>query len=231
MKCAVVVFPGSNCDRDVQVALRDTLQSEPTMVWHEETILPSVDLFVIPGGFSFGDYLRSGCIAANSPIVAEIVKRAQSGVPTIGICNGFQVLCESGLLPGALIRNAGLHFVCKQVSLRVENANSTFTKDYKFGELIQMPIAHNNGNYITDSETCKRLQNENRIAFKYCDDNGKITENANPNGSLHNIAGIFNEKGNVLGMMPHPERATDEKTFGSDGRKIFEGLQGSILNG
>ncbi len=224
MKSAVIVFPGSNCDRDVQVALRDSAGSEPVMHWHGDANLPDVDLIVVPGGFSYGDYLRSGAMAAHSPVMREVVSRANAGVPVLGICNGFQILTETGLLPGVLMRNAGLKFLCRDVDLRVECTDTVFTHDYIDGQIIRIPIAHNEGNYFADEETLARLEGENRIAFRYCDAQGNVTAAANPNGSAHGIAGILNEARNVLGMMPHPERLAEAVLGGTDGRPMFDGL-------
>ncbi|MEL0106928.1 MAG: phosphoribosylformylglycinamidine synthase subunit PurQ [Rhodospirillaceae bacterium] len=224
MKAAVIVFPGSNCDRDMKVALAQSMGEDPLMVWHKETALPDVDLIVVPGGFSFGDYLRCGAMAAKSPIMQSVVKQARGGTPTLGICNGFQVLTETGLLPGVLMQNAGLKFICKDVLLRVENTETVFTRQYTDGQIIRIPIAHNEGNYFTDPDTLKALKDQNRIAFRYCDDTGKTDASSNPNGSIDNIAGVLNEKGNVLGMMPHPERLADPLLGGLDGRPMFDGL-------
>jgi phosphoribosylformylglycinamidine synthase len=224
VKAAVIVFPGSNCDRDVAVALRDSTGRPPLMIWHRESVLPKLDLIVVPGGFSYGDYLRCGAMAAHSPIMREVKERANKGALVLGICNGFQVLAETGLLPGALMRNASLKFVCKDVNLKVENAKSPFTKGYKVGQTVLIPVAHGDGNYFADAETIKRLEGENRVAFRYVDATGKATAEANPNGSLSNIAGILSEKGNVLGMMPHPERLSDPLLGGTDGRAMFEAL-------
>lgn len=224
MKASVIVFPGSNCDRDVQVALRQSIGSEPDMVWHGGTDLPQTDLIVIPGGFSYGDYLRSGAMAAHSPIMREVVKRAHSGVPVLGICNGFQILTESGLLPGVLMRNANLKFICRDVHLKVENADTLFTRGYSTGQVIRIPIAHHDGNYETDEDTHKRLEDNGQVAFRYCDPSGAVTQAANPNGSLANIAGITDEKRKVLGMMPHPERLVDPLQGGTDGKAMFDGL-------
>ena len=224
MKSAVIVFPGSNCDRDVQVALRASSGVEPAMVWHRETTLPKVDMIVIPGGFSYGDYLRSGAMAARSPIMRAVIDAAGRGLPVLGICNGFQVLTECGLLPGALMRNAGLRFVCRDVDLRVEEADSLFTRAYAVGQVIRIPVAHHDGNYFTDDETLARLNGDNRVAFRYAMPNGDITDEANPNGSLENIAGILSENRRILGMMPHPERLADPLLGGADGRPMFEAL-------
>lgn len=224
MKAAVIVSPGSNCDRDVQVALRQSAGSEPIMHWHGDPDLPDVDLIVVPGGFSYGDYLRAGAVAAHSPVIREVVARANAGVPVLGICNGFQILTECGLLPGVLMRNAGLKFICRDVDLRVEAANTVFTRDYVDGQIIRIPVAHNEGNYFADDETLNRLDGEGRVAFRYCTPSGEITQAANPNGAARNIAGILNEGGNVLGMMPHPERLADPLLGGTDGRPMFDGL-------
>jgi len=217
MKASVVVFPGSNCDRDVAAALQQATGAAPAMVWHGETALPPSDLIVLPGGFSYGDYLRSGAMAARSPIMADVVARANDGVLTLGICNGFQALTECGLLPGALMRNAGLTFICKTVALTVEAAESPFTRAFAAGETVRFPIAHHDGNYFADTETLDRLEGEGRIAFRYAD---------TPNGSQRAIAGVLNESGNVLGLMPHPERAIAKELGGIDGKRFFEGLMG-----
>ncbi len=217
MKAAVIVFPGSNCDRDVAVCLEAASGQKPYMVWHGDNALPDCDVIVLPGGFSYGDYLRCGSMAANSPIMAEIVKRAGQGVPVIGICNGFQVLTECGLLPGVLIRNKGLNFVCRDTRLIVERAAAPFTNQYKQGDEITIPVAHNEGNYFADDETLKRLEGEGQIAFRYAPDD-------NPNGSCLDIAGIVNQNGNVLGMMPHPERFAEAALGGTDGKAIFDSL-------
>ena len=216
MKSAVIVFPGSNCDRDLAVALRDVSGNEPVMVWHRETELPEgLDLIAVPGGFSYGDYLRSGAMAANSPIMRAVKKAADAGTSVLGICNGFQILTEAGLLPGALMRNAELAFVCRDVPLTVENSQSTFTSRYNAGEQIVIPVAHHDGNYTADKETLDRLEGEGRVAFRYA---------APVNGSARNIAGIINAGGNVLGMMPHPERMIEAAHGRSDGRRLFEGI-------
>jgi phosphoribosylformylglycinamidine synthase len=216
MKSAVLVFPGSNCDRDLAVAIEQVTGRAPAMVWHREAELPEgTDFVAIPGGFSYGDYLRSGAMAARSPIMQAVAEAAGKGVPVIGVCNGFQVLTEAGLLPGALMRNAGLHFVCRPVGLKVENSQSIFTSGYQSGEEISIPVAHHAGNYQADAETLDRLEGEGRIAFRYTDE---------VNGSARNIAGILNAAGNVLGMMPHPERALEPAHGNTDGRRLFEGL-------
>jgi phosphoribosylformylglycinamidine synthase I len=216
MKTAVIVFPGSNCDRDIATALEDVTGTAPHMVWHGESELPSgIGLIALPGGFSYGDYLRCGAIAARSPVVRAVVEAAERGVPVIGICNGFQVLTETGLLPGALMRNSGLNFVCRNVALTVDNSQSIFTSGYQSGETITVPVAHHDGNYFADAETLDRLETEGRVAFRYAED---------VNGSARNIAGLLNKSGNVLGMMPHPERRIEAAHGGTDGRRLFEGL-------
>jgi len=224
VKAAVVVFPGSNCDRDAAVALREATGEPPAMVWHRDSALPKVDLIVVPGGFSYGDYLRSGAMAANSPIMRDVVKRANDGVPTLGICNGFQILTESGLLPGALMRNAGLKFVCRTVSLKVENSQTVFTSGYAAGQVVEFPIAHHDGNFFADDDTLDRLESDGRVAFRYTTAEGDALPEGNPNGSIRNIAGIFNETKTVLGLMPHPERAADALHGGTDGRAMFDAL-------
>jgi phosphoribosylformylglycinamidine synthase len=228
MKSAVIVFPGSNCDRDIQVALARITGTAPVMVWHRETDLPQVDLIAVPGGFSYGDYLRSGAMAAHSPAMTEVRKRAAAGVAVLGVCNGFQILTEAGLLPGVLMRNASLRFICRDVYLRVEDSRAPFTTHYHAGQVIRIPIAHADGNFFADAETLKRIEGGGQVAFRYCDPNGEITAAANPNGSLGNIAGIRNEAGNVLGMMPHPERLADPLLSGIDGRAMFEGLSEAL---
>ena len=216
MKSAVIVFPGSNCDRDAQTALRDISGQEPVMVWHKEASLPAdTDLVLVPGGFSYGDYLRCGAMAANSPIIADLKAHADRGGFVLGICNGFQVLCETGLLPGALIQNAGLNFVCREQTLHIEQRNSAFTAAYDGVDQVSFPIAHHEGNYVADTETLDRLEGDGRVIFKYVD---------NPNGSARDFAGIASENGRVLGMMPHPERAIGVHEGGTDGRALFESL-------
>lgn len=229
MKAAVIVFPGSNCDRDVTVALRQSMRAgggkgEPTLVWHKESDFPGADLIVLPGGFSYGDYLRSGAMAARSPVMKEVVRRAGKGVPVLGICNGFQILTEAGLLPGALMRNAGLRYVCKDVHVRVESSQTVFTNKYETGQPLRIPIAHHDGNYFADKAGLAALEDRGQIAFRYCDPDGTLDEDANPNGSARNIAGIFNETKTVLGLMPHPERLADAPLGGTDGRPLFDGL-------
>lgn len=225
---AVIVFPGSNCDRDVQVALAAATKQPVVMHWHGDAELPKVDLIVVPGGFSYGDYLRSGAMAANSPVMRTVVERAQAGVPVLGICNGFQVLTETGLLPGALMRNADLKFVCRDVYMNVETTNSVFTGAYKKDQVIRIPVAHHDGNYFCDDTTMADLKDGDRIAFRYVDADGKRGNGANPNGSRDDIAGILNKKRNVLGMMPHPERLADPDLGGTDGKPLFDGLVAAV---
>lgn len=224
MKAAVIVFPGSNCDRDIAVALAQSTDFAPAMVWHGETDIPRVDLIVVPGGFSYGDYLRSGAMAAHSPVMREVVARAKSGVPILGICNGFQILTETGLLPGALMRNANLKFVCKDVYLRVEVTDTVFTCRYRRNKIIRLPVAHHDGNYFADEDTLEALRDEDRVAFHYCTPWGEVNEAGNPNGSIDNIAGVLSRDRTVLGMMPHPERLADPLLGGIDGRAMFDGL-------
>jgi phosphoribosylformylglycinamidine synthase len=228
MKASVIVFPGSNCDRDIKVALAASLGSDPDMIWHGNTELPKTDLIVVPGGFSYGDYLRSGAMAAHSPIMREVVTRANAGVPVLGICNGFQILTEAGLLPGVLMRNAALKFICKDVFLRVENANTLFTTGYSQSQVIRIPIAHHDGNYETDEDTLKKIEGNGQVAFRYCDETGAPTNKANHNGSIANIAGITNQSYTVLGMMPHPERQVDPLQGGIDGKAMFDGILVSL---
>jgi len=224
MKAAVITFPGSNCDRDAVVALQK-VGAKLQRVWHQETKLDdSLDLIIVPGGFSYGDYLRSGAMAAISPVMNEVKRLADRGTRVLGICNGFQILTEAGLLPGILLRNKKMKFICRTVNLRVENTDSPFTKKYKKHQTIRVPIAHMDGNYFTDSETIKKLEAQGNIAFRYVDVDGNLTDESNPNGSMFNIAGIFNDKRNVLGMMPHPERAIDIDTGSKDGFAMFESL-------
>lgn len=224
MKSCVIVFPGSNCDRDVAVAIEASSGSAPHMVWHGESELPKCDLIVLPGGFSYGDYLRSGAMAARAPIMRAVAARAKAGTAVLGLCNGFQILTEAGLLPGSLMRNAGLKFICRDVFLKTETSETLFTRRYQRGQVIRIPISHHDGNYFADPETLAHLEATGRIAFRYCDAQGAVTAAANPNGSLNNIAGILNEAGNVLGMMPHPERLIAPELGGSDGRAMFDAL-------
>jgi len=223
MRSTVIVFPGSNCDRDIAVAL-EKMQFKNQMVWHKETKLPKSDLIVLPGGFSYGDYLRSGAIAGKSLIIDEVIKAANSGCLILGICNGFQILTETGLLKGTLLRNKNLKFINKNVCIKVMNNNTRFSSKYKKNQILKINIAHNEGNYFTDSKHLDKLNKEDLIAFKYCDEKGNINQESNPNGSLENIAGILNSKKNILGMMPHPERMIDEIISNKDGINLFSSL-------
>ena len=223
MKSSVIVFPGSNCDRDIAVAL-EKMQFKNQMVWHKETTLPKSDLIVIPGGFSYGDYLRSGAIAGKSLIVDEVIKAANSGCLILGICNGFQILTETGLLKGTLLRNKNLKFINKDVNVKVINNQTKFSSKYKLNQILKINIAHNEGNYFTNTTHLEELKKENLIAFKYCDLKGNVNEFSNPNGSIENIAGIYNSKKNILGMMPHPERMIDKFISNTDGINLFSSL-------
>ena len=223
MKSSVIVFPGSNCDRDVAVAL-EKFQIKNKMVWHNEVNLPKSDLVVLPGGFSYGDYLRTGCIASKSRIINDVIKHAKNGGLVLGICNGFQILIETGLLSGVLLRNKKLRFLSKNVFLKVINVDNKFCLNYKKKDIIELPIAHNEGNYFASKEQIKKLEDNNLVAFKYCDKKGNINKSTNPNGSSNNIAGILNDQKNILGMMPHPERLIDPLLSGEDGSLMFEGL-------
>ena len=223
MKSSVIVFPGSNCDRDIASAL-EKFQFKNQMVWHKESSLPKSDLIVIPGGFSYGDYLRSGAIAGKSKIIDEVIKAANSGCLILGICNGFQILTETGLLKGTLLRNKNLKFINKDVNVKVINNQTKFTSKYKLKQNLKINIAHNEGNYFTDKRHLEELKKENLIAFKYCDAKGTINNESNPNGALDNIAGIFNSKRNILGMMPHPERMVDKNISNTDGVNLFSSL-------
>ena len=223
MRSSVIVFPGSNCDRDIAVAL-EKMQFKNQMVWHKESKLPKTDLIVIPGGFSYGDYLRSGAIAGKSLIIDEVIKAATAGCLILGICNGFQILTETGLLKGTLLRNKNLKFINKDVNLIVSNNKTKFTSKYKLNQILKINIAHNEGNYFTNPQHLEELKKENLIAFKYCDEKGEINKDSNPNGAMENIAGIFNGKKNILGMMPHPERMIDKTISNSDGVNLFSSL-------
>lgn len=227
MKFAVVVFPGSNCDADAFHAVRDNAKQDVVYLWHKDTSLPKdIDCVILPGGFSYGDYLRSGAIARFSPLMQEVIAYADKGGTLIGICNGFQVLTEANLLPGTLMRNSTLNFICKDVYLKTNNFDTQFTKSIPQNKILRIPIAHGEGNYYADEDTLKVLLDNNQIVFQYCDSSGIINQESNPNGSIMNIAGIINKKGNVLGMMPHPERLSDDILGGSDGLFIFK----SIIN-
>ncbi|CCQ64192.1 phosphoribosylformylglycinamidine synthase subunit PurQ [Crocosphaera watsonii] len=224
MKFGVIVFPGSNCDRDL-VTVTEGLLDQPTrMIWHQDTDISDIDVMVIPGGFSYGDYLRCGAIARFSPVMRSVIEHANQGKLVLGICNGFQVLTEVGLLPGSLIRNRDLHFICDRIPVRVENNQLPWTKKYTPQQVITLPVAHGEGRYYGDEETIKGLEDNQQIIFRYCNLSGEISEDTNPNGSLSNIAGISNKQGNVLGMMPHPERASDPLIRATEGRILFEGL-------
>ncbi|MCX6135134.1 MAG: phosphoribosylformylglycinamidine synthase subunit PurQ [Ignavibacteriales bacterium] len=229
LKFGIVVFPGSNCDHDSHYVAETILGQEARLIWHKETSLGDVDIVILPGGFSYGDYLRCGALARFSPIMKEVVRFANNGGAVFGICNGFQVLVEAGLLPGVLLRNDSLKFVCKYVNVRVENTGTMFTSRCKKGEILAIPIAHGDGNYFTDEDTLKRLEDGNQVVFRYCDQSGIVTGGSNPNGSISNIAGIINEQGNVMGMMPHPERASDPALHHTDGRKIFDSIIESFV--
>lgn len=224
MKFGVLVFPGSNCDRDILWVTQGLLNQPTRMIWHEENDLSEIDVVVVPGGFSYGDYLRCGAIARFSPVMRATVEHANAGKPVLGICNGFQVLTEAGLLPGALVRNRDLHFICDRVPLRVERTDLPWTQGYEKGQVIELPIAHGEGSYYADADTLKELEDNEQILFRYSDTTGNITTEGNPNGSLNNVAGICNRQGNVLGMMPHPERASDKALGKVDGLALFEGI-------
>jgi phosphoribosylformylglycinamidine synthase subunit PurQ / glutaminase len=229
VKIGVVVFPGSNCDHDAHYVAETIMGQDARLIWHKEASIGDVDVVILPGGFSYGDYLRCGAIARFSPVMKDVVRFANNGGLVIGICNGFQVLTEAGLLPGVLLRNKSLLFICKYLHLRVENINTKFTNQYALGQVLEIPIAHGEGNYFTDPETLKRIEDNQQVVFRYCDRSGCVTEEANPNGSINSIAGIINETGNVLGMMPHPERASDPILKHTDGRKIFESIIQSFV--
>ena len=223
MNSSVIVFPGSNCDRDIATALTK-LQFKNKMVWHKDSELPKSDLIVIPGGFSYGDYLRSGAIAAKSNIINEVIKAANKGCLILGVCNGFQILIETGLLKGALLRNKNLKFLSKDIFIKVQKNDNKFCNKYKDGQIIKLNIAHNEGNYFTNDEHLKELEQNELIAFKYCNENGQVNKESNPNGSINNIAGIFNKNKNILGMMPHPERMLNKSLSGDDGINLFSSL-------
>jgi phosphoribosylformylglycinamidine synthase len=224
MKSSVIVFPGTNRERDVADVLAEVTGTAPRIVWHGDSEVPQSDLIVLPGGFSFGDYLRCGAMAAHSPIMRDVVAKAKSGVPVLGICNGFQILCETGLLPGVLQRNASLKFICKDVWLKVESTRTRFTGCYNQGEVAQMICAHGDGNYFADAATLDQLEGEGRVVFRYCDPAGNVTPESNANGAQRNIAGIADPTGRILGMMPHPENAAEAMLGSVDGRKLFESL-------
>jgi len=228
MKFGVIVFPGSNCDSDTYYAVRDVLQQPVEYVWHQSTDLRSFDCIILPGGFSYGDYLRTGAVARFSPVMSAVEEFANRGGLLLGICNGFQILCEAHLLPGALTANVGLKFICRHVNLRVEHTNSAFTNACRQGQALRIPIAHGEGNYYCEPDTLSRLEDKGRILFRYCDEWGAITDDANPNGSIANIAGIMNERGNVAGMMPHPERASESVLGSEDGRFVLRSLVNAL---
>ena len=231
MKFGILVFPGSNCDRDVATVTSGVLQQPTRLIWHTDTDLSDCDVIVVPGGFSYGDYLRCGAIARFAPVMRSLQDHVNQGKYVLGICNGFQILTESGLLEGALVRNRDLHFVCDRVPLRVERNDLAFTQNYQKNQIISLPIAHGEGCYFADADTLKSLEDHQQIVFRYCDAIGDVNESANPNGSLANIAGICNKQGNVLGMMPHPERAAESILGGTDGKSLFNGLIAAALEG
>jgi phosphoribosylformylglycinamidine synthase subunit PurQ / glutaminase len=228
MRAAVIIFPGSNRERDICDALTRATGHAPARVWHREASLPKSDLIVLPGGFAYGDYLRCGAIAAHSPIMREVRDQAEKGTPVLGICNGFQILTEAGMVPGALLPNRSLRFTCRDVHLRVENNQTIFTCGYEAGQVIRVPVAHHDGNYAADPETLNRLDEEGLVAFRYCGPDGQVAEPENFNGSAHAIAGIFNKTRTVLGLMPHPENATDPLLGSTDGQAFFTGLVGAL---
>jgi phosphoribosylformylglycinamidine synthase subunit PurQ / glutaminase len=224
MKAAIVVFPGSNRERDAEAALTQAMGQKPVMVWHRDTELPDVDLVLVPGGFSYGDYLRCGAIAAHSPILREVKARADRGMAVIGVCNGFQIITEAGLLPGILLRNASLKFVCRNIRLKVETSQSLFTSQYEQGQVLSIPVAHHDGNYFADDRTLDELEANGQVAFRYCSPDGDFGDEHNPNGSARNIAGIFNRTKNVLGLMPHPENAVEPLQGSTDGKALFKSM-------
>jgi phosphoribosylformylglycinamidine synthase len=224
MKAAIVVFPGSNRERDAEAALTQAMGKKPIMVWHRDTELPDVDLVLVPGGFSYGDYLRCGAIAAHSPVLREVKARADKGMAVIGVCNGFQIITEAGLLPGILLRNASLKFVCRNVGLKVETSQSLFTSQYEQGQVLSVPVAHHDGNYFADEKTLDELEGNGQVAFRYCSSDGEFGDEHNPNGSARNIAGIFNRTKNVLGLMPHPENAIEPLQGSTDGKPLFRSM-------
>ena len=230
MKAAVILFPGSNRERDMAMALEASLGTPPIKVWHGDSEFPDVDLIVLPGGFSYGDYLRSGAMAAHSPIIREVKDRAEKGVYVLGVCNGFQILTEMGLLPGALMRNINLKFICKDVHLKIERNDTPFTRGYDVGEVMRVPVAHHDGNYFADDETLKELEDGGLVGFRYCGSGGEVNAANNINGSRNNIAGIYNKRGTILGMMPHPENAVEKMLGGFGGKAMFDGLVAGLGN-
>ena len=229
MKFGVIVFPGSNCDHDCYHVVKHVFDQEVAYVWHKDTDLKGLDCIIVPGGFSYGDYLRTGASAKGSPVMEEVVSFADKGGLVVGICNGFQVLTEAHLLPGALMMNRDLKFICEYVDIKMENAGTSFTSAYKEGEVLSIPIAHADGNYFADEETIKELNGEGRVVFRYSGPNGEVIDEFNPNGSVSNIAGIVNKNGNVMGLMPHPERACESELGSTDGRGFFESIIGSFI--
>ncbi len=229
LRASVIVFPGSNCDRDVKVALERTVGAKVSMVWHGDASVPASDIIIVPGGFSYGDYLRCGAMAAHSAIMRDVAAKAKAGTPLLAICNGFQIVTEAGLLPGVLMRNASLRFICRDVHLKVEQTNTAFTNAYKPGQVIRIPIAHAEGNYVTDAQTHARLEGEGQVVLRYCDAAGNVTASANPNGALANIAGICDARRRIVAMMPHPERLYEPALGGSDGRGVFESAVGALV--
>lgn len=230
MRASVIVFPGTNREHDVADVLREVVGRPATMVWHGDTAVPPSDLIVLPGGFSYGDYLRCGAMAAHSPIMRDVVAKARAGVPVLGICNGFQILCETGLLPGVLQRNASLKFICKDVWLKSDGRPTVFTSRYRVGEVVQFISAHGDGNYYADAETLDRLEGEGRVVFRYCDRAGHVTPEANANGAQRNIAGIADQTGRIVGLMPHPENAAEAALGSVDGRRMFESAMDALVN-
>lgn len=224
IKVGIVVFPGSNCDQDCYYVFNDILKQDVRYLWHRESDLGDVDLIVLPGGFSYGDYLRCGAIARFSPVMQSVIRFANDGGLVLGICNGFQILCEAGLLPGALLKNKFLRFICDTVYVRIENKNTVFTSEYEKNEIIKLPIAHGDGQYYVDEKKLKEIEDNNQVVLRYCSEDGLLEEKSNPNGSINHIAGIINEKGNILGLMPHPERASDPILKNVDGKRIFESI-------
>jgi phosphoribosylformylglycinamidine synthase subunit PurQ / glutaminase len=228
MKASVIVFPGTNREHDAADVLAAVTGRPTQMVWHGDTSVPPSDLIVLPGGFSYGDYLRCGAMAAHSPIMKDVIAKAKAGVPVLGICNGFQMLCETGLLPGVLQRNASLKFICKDVYLKVENTSTLFTRAYQRGEVVQFICAHGDGNYFADKDTLDRLEGDGRVVFRYCDKRGNVTAESNANGAQRNIAGIADKTGRIVGLMPHPENAAEAALGSTDGRKMFESIAAAL---
>ena len=222
LRACVIAFPGSNCDRDMKVAIERITGAPVKMVWHGDASVPASDFIVLPGGFSYGDYLRCGAMAAHSPIMRDVIAKAKAGTPVLGVCNGFQILCEAGLLPGVLMRNRSLKFICKDVHLRIDNDTSHFTRAYRKGQVVRFPIAHAEGNYFADDDTLDRLEGEGRVVLRYCDVAGEASDASNDNGAQRNIAGICDQTGRIVGMMPHPERLYETALGGTDGRRVFE---------